>query len=107
MPLAGKALGKAVVGVLERINVYRPGHEAQNRLDIVSYVELQRYLDFRECADHALAALHFAESFEMEDLWVDAFAHCVGLNHCLHESLEYKVSFSLGPRRKAFLLTVS
>ena len=51
-------------------------------------------MDFRECVDHALAALHLAESFQMEFLWVNAFSHSVGMNHVLHASIEFHVSYS-------------
>jgi len=75
--------------------VYRPDYSSQNTLEVVSYAENQRYLDFRECVDHALAALYLAEELEIEDLWVDAFAHCVGLSHRgLRSSVEYVVSAS-------------
>ena len=74
------------------MNSLRSTDDATNQLDVMSYMEYQRYLDLRECADHALAALHFAETFEIEHLWIDAFAHCVGMHHKLHDSLEFEVS---------------
>ncbi|KIW19984.1 hypothetical protein PV08_00559 [Exophiala spinifera] len=89
-PLAGRTLGKALVELKRRIDVYRPDDSSQNKLEVVSYAESQRYLDFRECVDHALAALHLAENLEIEDLWVDAFSHCVGMSHRgLRSSIEY------------------
>ncbi|EXJ88364.1 hypothetical protein A1O1_05294 [Capronia coronata CBS 617.96] len=91
-PLAGRALGKSLMGLKARIDVYRPDHGSQNTLEVVSYAEHQRYLDFRECADHALAAMYLAEMLQIEDLWVDAFAHCVGMSHRgLRSSIEYEV----------------
>src|SRR5271163_432308 len=92
LPMTGRTLGKAIVSVLLRIAMYRFGSDAKNQLDMISYLESQKYLDFRECVDHALSTLHFAEIFEVESLWIDAFAHCVGLNHTLHESMEFSVS---------------
>jgi hypothetical protein len=92
IPLTGKALGRSLVGLLKRLNLLRPREETTNQMDVMSYMEHQDYLDFRECADHALAALHFAEAFEIEHLWIDAFAHCVGMHHKLHDSLEFEVS---------------
>ena len=74
------------------MNFLRSMEEATNQIDLMSYMEYQRYLDFRECADHALATLHFAEAFEIEHLWIDAFTHCVGMHHKLHDSLEFEVS---------------
>jgi len=83
------------VALKGRIDVYRQEDGSQNKLEVVSYAENQRYLDFRECVDHALAALYMAEHLQIEDLWVDSFAHCVGLSHRgLRSSIEYAVSNS-------------
>jgi hypothetical protein len=92
-PLAGRTLGTALAALKARIDVYRPDDSSQNSLEVLSYAEHQRYLDFRECVDHALAALFVAEKLQVEDLWVDAFAHCVGMSHRgLRSSIEYSVS---------------
>jgi hypothetical protein len=73
--------------------MYRSIDCTQNRLELLSYADNQNYLDFRECVDHALAALYLAEDLQMTDLWIDAFAHCVGMSHRgLRSSLEYTVS---------------
>ncbi|KAK6383522.1 hypothetical protein LTS17_002814 [Exophiala oligosperma] len=89
-PLAGRTLGKALVELKKRIDDYRADDSSQNKLEVVSYAENQRYLDFRECVDHSLAALHLAENLRIEDLWVDAFSHCVGMSHRgLRSSIEY------------------
>src|SRR5256885_3968332 len=81
IPLTGKTLGGSLVGLLQRMNLLRPAEGPTNRINLMSYMEYQGYLDFRECDDHALAALHVAEAFEIEQLWIDAFAHCVGMHH--------------------------
>lgn len=92
-PLAGRTLGMALAALKARLDVYRPDNSSQNSLEVVAYAENQRYLDFRECVDHALAALYMAEKLQVEDLWVDAFAHCVGMSHRgLRSSIEYAVS---------------
>jgi len=97
-PLAGRALGLSLVALKERIESYRPTDVTQTKLEVLAYAESQRYLDFRECIDHALAALLLAEHVEVEDMWVDAFAHCVGLSHRgLQTSIEYAVSCSPCP----------
>ena len=91
-PLAGRTLGTALVALKGRVDGYRPDDSSQNELEVLSYAENQRYLDFRECADHALGALCVAEQLHVEDLWVDAFAHCVGMSHRgLRSSIEYAV----------------
>lgn len=66
-------------------------------MEVIVYAESQKYLDFRECVDHALAILHFAEHLQLDSLWIDAFAHCVGLSHRgLRESIEYEVGHPCG-----------
>jgi hypothetical protein len=90
VPMAGRTLGKSLVELKDLLDLHRPEHEERNQTDIVTFADYQRYLDFRECVDHALAAMHFAERCQVEDLWIDAFAHCVGMGHRgLRTSLEY------------------
>ena len=92
-PLAGRALGKSLVDLKLRLDTYRPNDQERNQVDLISYAESQKYLDFRECIDHSLAALRLAEVLRLDDLWLDAFAHCVGLNYRgLSGSPEYQVS---------------
>ncbi|OQV09066.1 hypothetical protein CLAIMM_13244 [Cladophialophora immunda] len=79
-PLAGRTLGSALAALKKRVDVYRPDDSSQNKVEVLSFAENQRYLDFRECVDHALASLSLAEALQVEDLWVDAFAHCVGMS---------------------------
>jgi hypothetical protein len=90
VPLAGRTLGKSLSDLKDHLDLYRPSKEPQNQADVVTFADFQRYLDFRECVDHALAAMRFAEKCQIEDLWIDAFAHCVGMgNRGLRASLEY------------------
>ena len=63
-----------------------------NQDELISYIDGQEYSDFRECPDHALAVLQFAEKFEIRDLWIDAFVHCAGMNNDLGSSAEFDVS---------------
>jgi hypothetical protein len=92
VPMAGRTLGRSLVDLKDHLDLYRPGQEERNQADIVTFADFQRYLDFRECVDHALAAMHFAEYCQVEDLWIDAFAHCVGMGHRgLRSSLEYPI----------------
>lgn len=91
IPLAGRTLGKSFVALKERIDQYRDLRDnTLNKKEVITYAESQRYLDFRECIDHALAALQLAEHLRLEDMWIDAFAHVVGMSHRdLHSSLEH------------------
>ena len=90
-PLVGDRLGEALIALLERMADFRPETEG-NQDDIISYIDGQEYSDFRECPDHALAVLQFAEKFEIRDLWIDAFVHCAGMNNDLASSAEFEVS---------------
>jgi len=91
LPLAGRTLGVSLVAVKERIDQYRDMYDSiLNKRDIIAYAESQEYLDFRECVDHALAALLLAQDLRQEDMWIDAFAHAVGMSHRdIDSSLEY------------------
>jgi hypothetical protein len=82
-PLVGSHLGGALVGLLNSLSELRPqgGNNAQ---DIMDYMAEQGYADMRSQPDHALAILFFAEHFRFKDLWIDAFAHCVGMHDKLH-----------------------
>jgi hypothetical protein len=90
-PLVGHKLGDALILLLERMNQYRPDPE-ENQDDLLAYIDLMGYTDFRDCPDHALAVLHFAEKFQDRELWTDAFVHCAGMNNELVTSGEFMVS---------------
>lgn len=87
-PLVGSHLGKSLVNLLERMMLFR-NEEADNVQDFTTYLEDSGYLDFGNCPDYALAMLSFAEHFELRDLWIDAFVHCVGMNENLCSSPEF------------------
>lgn len=89
-PLVGDRLGQTLISLLERINEYRPNPE-DNQDGILAYVDDQGYTDFRDCPDHALAMLQFAEAFQYRELWTDAFVHCTGMNDQLDTSAEFEV----------------
>lgn len=62
-----------------------------NKREIIAFAESQKYLDYRECVDHALAALLLAEALKQEDMWIDSYSHAVGMSHRnITASLEYK-----------------
>ena len=88
-PLVGDGLGPSLIALLERMNEYRTNQE-DNTEDFVQYIDNQDYSDFRECPDHALAVLQFAEHFNIRDLWIDAFVHCTGMNNDLASSGEFQ-----------------
>jgi len=89
-PLVGIHLGKTLVDLQERIHFFRPGHP-DNHNELVVYLENLGYFEFAHCPDYSLGVLYFAEHYELKELWVDAFAHCVGMNKMLSQSTEYWV----------------
>jgi len=89
-PLVGATMGQALIELLQRMCLFR-SDKADNVHDLLAYASRLGYLDFRECPDYALAFLHFAEHYRLRDLWIDAFAHCVGMNDRLCLSPEFDV----------------
>ena len=77
------------------MNDFRPS-EWQNEDELLAYIDSQGYTDFRDCPDHALAVLQFAEKFQNRKLWTDAFVHCAGMYDDLDSSAEFEVCFSPG-----------
>jgi len=89
-PVVGDYLGDALIALQKRMNEFRPNEE-QNEDDILAYIESQGYTDFRDCCDHALGVLQFAEKLEITELWTDAFVHCAGMWEHLDTSGEFGV----------------
>lgn len=86
-------MGQTFVNLLERMQLYRD-ESVDSHHDFLEYAENQGYRDLVECTDYALASLYYAEHYRLRPVWVDAFAHCVGMNDSLALSPEYKVSSS-------------
>ena len=95
-PLVGSRLGDALIALHQRMDEFRPSLE-QNEDDVLAYVDDQGYTDFRDCCDHALAVLRFAEKLQLRELWIDSFVHCAGMWEQLDMSPEFEVSnFGIG-----------
>lgn len=89
-PLVGSRLGESLISLSERMDEYR-SYPQENQDDILAFIDGQEYSDFRDCPDHALAILQFAEKSELRELWTDAFVHCAGMNNDLLTSAEFAV----------------
>ncbi|KAF3039090.1 hypothetical protein E8E11_000263 [Didymella keratinophila] len=89
-PLVGYSMGQSFVDLQERIRLFRSG-SIDNQDDFLQYTEDQGYRDFAECTDYALASLFYAETYKIRPAWIDAFAHCVGMNESLSLSPEYAI----------------
>ena len=73
------------------MRTYRsPGED--NVGDLMSYLEEEGYLDFAGQPSFALGILSFAEQMQLHDLYIRAFAHCVGMTDSISANAEYMVS---------------
>jgi hypothetical protein len=90
-PLVGVHLGQAMVDLQERMRLYRSGR-VDNHQDFLNYADKQGYRNLSDFPDYALAMLYYAEHYKLRSVWMDAFAHCVGMNERLVLSPEFPVS---------------
>jgi hypothetical protein len=102
-PLVGRHMGQAFVDLYERMELFRSDH-VNNHQDFLAYAENQGYRDLVECTDYALASLFYAERYKLKDVWIDAFAHCVGMGDSISQSPEYAVRRTLSRRDSALLI---
>ncbi|KAF2867823.1 hypothetical protein BDV95DRAFT_162631 [Massariosphaeria phaeospora] len=88
-PLVGNHMGQSLMALQERMQLFRSG-QIDNFQDLLLYAEQQGYRDLVDCPDYALAMLFYAEHYKLRDIWIDAFAHCVGMNNRLSVSKEFE-----------------
>lgn len=101
-PLVGHHLGGALVGLLNSMAEFRSQGE-DNVQAAIDYIDEEGYADMRNQPDHALAILFFAEHFQFKDMWIDAFAHCVGM----YELLIFSPGYEFISRTSRALITRS
>ncbi|KAI1878169.1 uncharacterized protein JN550_000351 [Neoarthrinium moseri] len=92
--LVGEHLGTALIGLLHSMYEFRTT-DVDNLADIQNYMDEEGYLDFKSQPSHALACLHFAEVFQLRDLYIEAFAHCCGMSDRLFLGPEYQLVASV------------
>lgn len=85
-PVVGESLGRALAQLAQRIEEWQP--EAVSSTALLDYCQEQGYLDFAENVDYALASLYLAEQARINSIWLDAFAHCVGMQDRLDNSVD-------------------
>lgn len=85
-PIVGESLGRALAQLAHRVEEWQP--EAVKSTALLDYCQEQGYLDFSENVDYALASLYLAEQARISSIWVDAFAHCCGMQDRLDGSLD-------------------
>lgn len=88
--MVGEHLGSSLVCLLHSMHEFRSGRD-ENVEDLMDYLDEEGYLDLADQPEHALAMLHLAEFFHLKDLYIRAFAHCVGMSDRLFLSTEYQV----------------
>ncbi|KAK2017638.1 hypothetical protein LZ32DRAFT_522631 [Colletotrichum eremochloae] len=88
--VVGEHLGTALIGLLNTMAEFR-GNDEDNVSDLISYMDEEGYLDIKGQPHHAVALLHLAEFFQMTEMYIDAFSHCVGMI----ERLQYSAEFEL------------
>ena len=97
--MVGRSLGASLIDLYDRLNVWRP-ENPRNAEELVEYADNTGYLHFTHCPDYSLAMLHLAERLQNSDLWINAFAHCVGMHDMLSISSEVQVCFWPLPNSK-------
>jgi hypothetical protein len=85
--LVGEKLGLALVDLWRRTKEWQSNDNATSIL--LSYCEQQGYLSLAENVPHATAILTFAEQAQIQELWTNAFVHCVGMHERLDLSGDY------------------
>lgn len=98
-PLVGTNLGQTLVECQSRLQLFRSG-QVDNHADFLSYADSQGYRDLVDCPEYALAWLYYAEHFKLRDVWIDAFAHVVGMYEDLVNSREFAL---ISPTTRALL----
>lgn len=92
--MVGYSLGGALIGLLHSMHEFRSGVD-DNVSDMMEYFDEEGYLDMANQPNHALAILQLAECFQMKELYIRAFAHCVGMSENLFENPGFQVCFFL------------
>ncbi|KAK3985227.1 hypothetical protein QBC44DRAFT_335471 [Cladorrhinum sp. PSN332] len=88
--VVGEHLGVALISLLNSLSEFRCPDE-DNMDSILGYMDEEGYLDMPNQPYHAMAMLHFAEHFQLKDLYTDALCHCVGMYDQLNTIPEYQV----------------
>lgn len=89
--MVGEYLGNALITLVNSMHEFRDG-DTDDYQDLLGYLDEEGYLDMDNNPNHALAILHMAEVCHFRGLYIDAFAHCVGMSERLYKFAEYSVS---------------
>lgn len=92
--LVGEHLGEALVNLMHSMHESR-SQDVDNVADIMGYMDEEGYLDMKNRPAYALANLRLAETFQIRDLYIEAFAHCCGMSERLSVCPEYQLVSSV------------
>ncbi|KAM4057196.1 choriogenin Hminor [Hirsutella rhossiliensis] len=87
--LVGKHLGTALVTLFRSMHELR-SPVADSVRDLVDYLDEKGYLSMTNLPHRALALLTLAETFQLRELYIRAFVHCVGMRERLGANSEYQ-----------------
>ncbi|SMQ52638.1 unnamed protein product [Zymoseptoria tritici ST99CH_3D7] len=76
-PIVGEDFGVSLAHLWKRIEVWQPHCNASEIFQ--EYCLEQGYLDLAGNLEYASAALYWSELARVQNVWVDAFVHCVGM----------------------------
>ncbi|KAI1321003.1 hypothetical protein F5Y16DRAFT_389355 [Xylariaceae sp. FL0255] len=88
--MVGESLGGSLITLLNSMHEFR-SPDVDNVEDLMSYMDEEGYLDMTDQSAHALAMLRLAETFQLRTLYINAFAHCCGMNNRLFLDHEYQL----------------
>ncbi|KAI1640135.1 hypothetical protein F4809DRAFT_516292 [Biscogniauxia mediterranea] len=77
--MVGETLGSALSTLMRSMYEFRT-RDVDNIQDMIDYMDEEGYLYFINQPTHALALLHLGETFQLRELYVNALAHCCGMN---------------------------
>ncbi|KAI1145354.1 hypothetical protein F4825DRAFT_457596 [Nemania diffusa] len=89
-PVVGECLGSTLITLMHSLHQFRTSG-ADNVRDLMSYVDEQGYSYLNGQPTYALAMLRLAETFQLRDLYIDAFAHSCGMGDQLCLISEYQL----------------
>ncbi|QIW96637.1 hypothetical protein AMS68_002155 [Peltaster fructicola] len=88
-PLVGTSLGLALRDVWQRIQRWH-GDEADVEL-FLEYCTALEYTTLTGSPHNATALLAFAESARLRTVWINAFAHCVGMHDRISKDSDFDI----------------
>ncbi|KAI0118694.1 hypothetical protein GGR51DRAFT_129775 [Nemania sp. FL0031] len=93
-PMVGECLGITLITLMTSLQQSRTS-DANNIQDLMNYIEGEGYSNMGGQPTYALAMLQLAETFQIRDLYIEAFAHCCGIGNQIILASEYHLLSSV------------